>query len=246
VPRDLDVPGRDLPGVVFAMDYLEAQNRVVAGDLAASPIHAGGKRVVILGGGDTGSDCLGTAHRQGAADVAQIELLPAPPEARAAANPWPQWPLIFRTSSSQEEGGERRFALRTTRLEGDGRLQRLHAVGVEVVTEGGRMRIVDVPGTEQVHEVDLLLLAMGFVSPATAAIVAQAGAARDPRGNLAVDRRFRTTVPGLYAAGDCKRGQSLVVWALAEGREAARAIDADLVGTRPRLPTRGADAPFGR
>jgi len=246
VARDLDVPGRDLDGVCFAMGFLEQQNRVVAGDSDRSPLDAEGKRVIVLGGGDTGSDCLGTALRQGAAEVTQIELFPAPPAERAPDNPWPQWPLIFRTSSSQEEGGDREYALRTTHLEGeDGTLGRLHASRVELIRDNGRVKLVDVPGSEVVHEVDLLVLAMGFVHPAAASLAEQVGAALDRRGNVAVDGTYRTTAPGFYAAGDAHRGASLVVWAIAEGREAARAIDADLMDTAPRLSTRGQDQPFG-
>jgi len=240
-PRDLDVPGRDLGGVVFAMDYLERSNRLVAGDAVTDPIDAAGRRVVILGGGDTGSDCLGTAHRQGAASVVQIELMPAPPETRADDNPWPRWPLVFRTSSSQQEGGEREFATMTTKLTGSGgRLERLHATRVELV-DG---RLVPVPGGEISLEVDLLVLAMGFTGPRVASLTEQLGVELTPRGAVATDKAFATSVPGVWAAGDAKRGASLIVWAIADGREAARAMDAALTG-QARLPTKGADAPFG-
>ncbi|MCB9680807.1 MAG: glutamate synthase subunit beta [Alphaproteobacteria bacterium] len=239
--RDLDVPGRDLPGVVYAMDYLEQQNRLVAGDLVADPIQATGKDVIILGGGDTGSDCLGTALRQGARSVRQIELFPQPPGTRTPDNPWPQWPLVFRTSSSQEEGGARDYALMTTHLEADatGALTRLHAV--EVRFEGGRLE--QVPGTETSLACDLLILAMGFVSPVTDTLVAQLGLRLDRRGNVAVDG-FRTSVPNVYAAGDAQRGASLIVWAISDGRECARAVDTDLMGAE-RLPTRGRHEAFG-
>jgi glutamate synthase (NADPH/NADH) small chain len=234
-PRALEVPGVELRGVVQAMDYLEAQNR-------GGPATAAGKRVVILGGGDTGSDCLGTAHRQGAASVAQVELMPTPPEQRAAGNPWPQWPLIFRTSSSQEEGGERRFARRTTRLEGrDGQLVALHWVQVEQ-RDG---KLVDVPGTEERVEVDLLVQAMGFLGPEARALEEQLGVVLDARGNVKVDRAFRTSVPGVFAGGDASRGASLIVWAIADGRELARSVDTFLTGQPSRLPTKGRDAPFG-
>ncbi|MEM9692805.1 MAG: glutamate synthase subunit beta [Myxococcota bacterium] len=248
-PRDLGVDGRDRvrSGVVFAMDFLEQQNREVAGDKldGATRILATGQKVVILGGGDTGSDCLGTCHRQGAAEVRQVELFPTPPEARDDENPWPQWPLVFRTSSSQEEGGDRDFGFLTKRLEADeaGRLTAL--VGVRVDVEGGRL--VEQPETEERIEVDLLLLAMGFVGPDTTALVEQVGITLDRRGNIQTDPGgFKTSVEGVYAAGDARRGQSLIVWAISEGREAARAIDADLMA-RPSspLPTRGADQPFG-
>ncbi len=242
-PRDLEVPGRVLEGVHLAMDYLEQQNRVVAGDTLdpAARIHAEGKHVIILGGGDTGSDCLGTALRQGARSVRQIELLPRPPESRDGGNPWPQWPNVFRVSSSQQEGGERGFALMTTALEGDGRVQRLRARQVDLVD--GRLVMLEAP--EVVYDCDLLLLAMGFVGPETDALTAQLGVELDGRGNVKVDRDLATSVPGVYAAGDAARGASLIVWAISEGREAARAIDAHLRSGRAALPTRGGDSAFG-
>ncbi len=234
-PRALDVPGKELRGVVQAMDYLEAQNRV--GEAVAR-----GKRVVILGGGDTGSDCLGTALRQGATSVHQVELLPPPPSARGERNPWPQWPLVFRTSSSQEEGGARVFAHRTTKLEGrEGQLVALHWVKVEQ-REGA---LVDVAGSEERVEADLLIQAMGFLGPDAAPIAEQLGVALDGRGNVLVDRHFKTSVPGVYAGGDAARGASLIVWAISEGRELARQVDTFLTGQPSRLPTRGRDAPFG-
>lgn len=248
-PRDLQVPGRELGGVHFAMDFLSQQNQVVAGEpYAGERIDVAGKHVIILGGGDTGSDCLGTALRQGAASVRQIELLPAPPAARAARNPWPQWPMIFRTSSSQEEGGERDFALMTRRLSGEGgALRALHAVRVEPRTRtGGGMELAELPGDEVTLRVDALLLAMGFVGPDTGALVEQLGVGLDARGNVATDAGYATSVPGVYCAGDAHRGQSLIVWAIAEGREAARAMDAYLRdGAAPWLPSRGIDQPFG-
>jgi glutamate synthase (NADPH/NADH) small chain len=240
-PRTLDLPGTDLAGVVLALDFLEANNRAVASG-SASRLDARGKRVVILGGGDTGSDCLGTSHRQGAVEVVQVELLPAPPAVRGAANPWPQWPLTFRTSSSQDEGGQRVFARRTTRLEGqDGKLVALH--WVEVASQEGKL--VDVPGTETRHEVDLLIQAMGFVGPITQALVEQLGVELDARGNVKTDGRFHTTAPGVFCAGDAMRGASLIVWAIADGREAARRVDAFVRGGSSGLPTRGRDNPFG-
>ena len=240
--RDLDVPGRDLPGVVIAMDYLTEQNEVNAGERerAGARYDVRGQRVIVLGGGDTGSDCLGTALRQGAAEVHQIELMPAPPDVRTADNPWPQWPLVFRTSSSQEEGGERAFALRTTHLTGDGKLEALHAERLTLF--GKELR----PTGETVTlPVDTLILALGFVGPDAAPLKEQLGVKLDRRGNVDVDADYRTSVPGVYCAGDAKRGASLIVWAIAEGREAARAIDADLRGGPAWLPTRGADLPFG-
>lgn len=249
-PRDLTVPGRELRGVHFAMDYLEQQNRRVAGDhVDASPIDASGKRVVVLGGGDTGSDCLGTAIRQGAADVRQIELFPAPPAGRALHNPWPQWPLVFRTSSSQEEGGERDYAVMTRSLSGvEGQLTTLHAVRLDAVpTTSGGLELREKPDTAFELPVDLLLLALGFTGPRTESLVEQLGVALDGRGNIAVDAAsYATSVDGVFAAGDAKRGASLVVWAIAEGREAARSIDAYLRdGADSWLPTRGRDEPFG-
>jgi len=232
-PRDLDVPGRDLAGVVIAMDYLTEQNQVIGGERAASAYDVRGRRVVILGGGDTGSDCLGTALRQGAAHVTQIELMPAPPTTRDVTNPWPAWPLVFRTSSSQEEGGERVFAFRTTRLEGNG--------GKLVALVGVR---VDEPHVEVRIEVDTLILALGFLGPSVAPLVDQLGVALDPRGNIAVDARYATSVPGVYCAGDAHRGASLIVWAIAEARELARNVDAELRGGPAWLPTRGQDQPF--
>ncbi len=231
--RDLDVPGRDLAGVILAMDFLTEQNQVIAGELVARAHDVRGKRVVILGGGDTGSDCLGTALRQGAAQVTQIELMPAPPAERAGTNPWPAWPLVFRTSSSQEEGGERAFAFRTTRLEGDsGRLTAL--IGERI----------DAPGTEVRIPIETLILALGFTGPDTTQLVDQLGVALDARGNVAVDGAYATSVPGVYAAGDAHRGASLIVWAIAEGRELARCIDAELRAAPSLLPVRGQDQPF--
>ncbi|MDX2088171.1 MAG: glutamate synthase subunit beta [Kofleriaceae bacterium] len=230
--RDLDVPGRDLPGVVLAMDYLTEQNQVVGGERPGASLDVRGKRVIILGGGDTGSDCLGTAHRQGAAHVTQIELMPAPPADRAASNPWPAWPYVFRTSSSQEEGGERTFAFRTTRLEGSGTLEAL--IGVRT----------DDPSVEIRLPVATLILALGFTGPDTSQLVEQLGVALDGRGNIAVDGRYATNVPGVFAAGDAHRGASLIVWAIAEGRELARNVDEQLRAGRSVLPTRGQDRPF--
>jgi glutamate synthase (NADPH/NADH) small chain len=231
--RDLDVPGRELGGVVLAMDFLTEQNQVVGAERASSDHDVRGKRVVILGGGDTGSDCLGTALRQGAAHVTQIELLPAPPVDRASANPWPGWPLVFRTSSSQEEGGERTFAFRTTRLEGEG--------GKLVALVGER---VDAPGAPVRVPIDTLILALGFTGPDTTQLVDQLGVALDARGNVAIDASYETSVPGVYAAGDAHRGASLIVWAIAEGRELARCLDARLRAAPSVLPARGQDQPF--
>lgn len=230
-PRDLEVEGRDLDGVHLALDYLTRSNRTVAGDGVPDPILATGRHVIVLGGGDTGSDCLGTALRQGAASVLQAELFPAPPSAPTAASSWPRWPAILRTSSSQAEGGERVWGWMTTRLSGDGGvLQHLHAVPV-----GADLKPT---GPERVFPCDLLLLAMGFLGPSTERLVDQLGLALTDRGAPRTDGAYRSTVPGVYVAGDAHRGASLVVWAISEGREAARVIDADLCGEL-RLPTRG-------
>jgi glutamate synthase (NADPH/NADH) small chain len=240
-PRTLELPGVGLEGVVMAMDFLEANNRAVDAG-TTSLLDARGKRVVILGGGDTGSDCLGTSHRQGAKEVVQVELLPAPPPARGASNPWPQWPMVFRTSSSQEEGGAREFARRTTQLEGrDGKLVALHWTQVEF-KDGA---LVDVPGTVERHEVDLLIQAMGFVSPVAQSLVQQLGVQLDARGNVKVDAHFQASTPGVFSAGDSMRGASLIVWAISDGREAARNVDAFLNGGQSQLPARGRDNGFG-
>ncbi len=231
--RDLDVPGRELDGVHFAMDYLPLQNRRNAGDEVPDSqfISAEGKKVIILGGGDTGADCLGTAIRQGAAEVLQYELLPRPSDTRPAENPWPTWPNIYRVSSAHEEGGVRDYSILTKHLSGeDGKLKRLHAVRVEFVNEGGRQVMQEVPGSEFEVEADLLLLAMGFVGPERGSLLGQLGVELTERGNVKADERKMTNVPGVFTAGDMTRGQSLIVWAIAEGRAAARHIDAYLMG----------------
>ncbi|HWA74747.1 MAG TPA: glutamate synthase subunit beta [Polyangiaceae bacterium] len=232
-PRDLPIPGRELRGVHFAMDFLTQQNRRVAGDVVPDDIAilAGGKRVVVIGGGDTGSDCIGTSHRQGAISVTSFEILPRPPEERAAVTPWPMWPLMLRTSSSHEEGGSRDFSVSTQRFVGNGKVERLECARVEL--KNGQFQAV--PGSEFVLEADLVLLAMGFVHPEHPGIVKDLGMRLDKRGNVEVDKSFMTSVPGVFAAGDCQRGQSLVVWAIADGRKAARAADQYLMG-RSELP----------
>lgn len=247
-PRDLPVPGRDLQGVHFAMDYLTQQNRLDAHDMLDEPhVNAAGKNVIILGGGDTGSDCLGTALRQGAHSVTQLELMPKPPQSRDVRNPWPQWPMIFRTSSSQEEGGKRDFAVMTQSLSGEnGRLRKLHAIRVQGSVQAGKMTFDAVQGSEFELPVDLLLLAMGFVGPEAGPLSEQLGVKLDGRGNIQADGSFATNVPGVFCAGDAHRGQSLIVWAISEGREAARAVDCYLrQSATPQLPTRGRDAHFG-
>jgi glutamate synthase (NADPH) small chain len=222
-PRDLQVPGRELQGVVFAMDFLTQQNRRVAGDVVPEQesIWATGKRVVILGGGDTGSDCLGTSLRQTAKEVIQLEFMPAPAEERVETNPWPEWPYIFRTSSSQEEGGKRLFALRTTELIGEhGHLTKLRAVPMEQLAG----KLIDIPDEIVDIPCDLLILAIGFTGPEKEDVLNQLGVEQDPRTNVKTNR-FQTNVPGVFAAGDISRGQSLVVWAIAEGRQAAIEVD---------------------
>ena len=234
-PRDLQVPGRDLAGIHFAMEYLTLQNRRCEGDDIPDDefITAKDKHVVIIGGGDTGADCLGTVHRQGARAVYQLELLDRPPDARAEDNPWPLWPQIFRVSSAHEEGGDRLYAVSTQRFSGDaaGGVRALHAVKVEVVKNAGaRMQLVPVPGSEFEIPTELVLLAMGFVGPERGGLLDGLGVTLTDRGNVARDSRWMTNVPGVFTAGDMQRGQSLIVWAIAEGRSAARAIDQYLMG----------------
>jgi glutamate synthase (NADPH/NADH) small chain len=233
VPRDLTVPGRELPGIHFAMDFLEQQNRRVAGDLVPEEgaILATGKRVVVIGGGDTGSDCIGTSHRQGALSVTSFEIMPRPPDERAPSTPWPMWPLMVRTSSSHEEGGTRDWSVSTERVTGNGRVEQLHCVRVEL--KNGRFERM--PGSEFVIETELVLLAMGFLHPEHKGLVADLGLDLDKRGNIAVNAEYMSSKEGVFAAGDCRRGQSLVVWAIAEGRKAARGVDEYLMG-RTELP----------
>jgi len=238
-PRDLPVPGRELKGIHFAMEYLTLQNRRNEGDAIgdADFISAEGKHVIIIGGGDTGADCLGTAHRQKAASVHQLELLPMPPKERAATNPWPEWPVIFRVSSAHEEGGERLYSVNTQRFSGtaDGRVKALHAVKVEPVQKDGRTSFEPVAGSEFEIPADLVLLAMGFTGPEKGALLNDLGVDITARGNVARDGKWMTNVPGVFTAGDMQRGQSLIVWAIAEGRSAARAIDEHLMGAS-KLP----------
>lgn len=236
--RDLDVPGRELDGVHFAMDYLPQQNRTLAGETVNDQITAEGKRVIILGGGDTGADCLGTAHRQGAEIVHQFELLPEPPETRADDNPWPQWPSILRTSGAHEEGGVRDYNILTKSLTGEnGQVNKLHAVRVDwTKAENGRFQMSEVPGSEFSVDADLVLLAMGFLHPEHAGMLEQLGVELDARGNVKVDENKMTSVPGVFAGGDMVRGQSLVVWAIAEGRDVARGIDHYLSSGVTHLP----------
>jgi glutamate synthase (NADPH/NADH) small chain len=231
-PRDLQVPGRELNGIHFAVDYLTQQNHRCQGDESTTtPITAEGKHVVIIGGGDTGADCLGTAHRQGAASVHQFELMPRPPETRAADNPWPLWPQIFRTSAAHEEGGERVYSISTQRFidNGAGNVAALEAQEVELVREGGRMEFRPVSGAPLTFKADLVLLAMGFLGPERGGLLDQLGVRLTERGNVWKDDRWMTSEPGVFVAGDMQRGQSLIVWAIADGRQAAAAADAWLM-----------------
>ena len=234
-PRDLPIPGRELTGIHFAMDYLTLQNRRCEGDAVSDAefISAAGKRVVIIGGGDTGADCLGTTHRQGALSVHQFELLPRPPETRASDNPWPQWPQIFRVSSAHEEGGERVYSVATDRFVGDdqGHVKALKACTVVPARENGRVQFRPVPGTEFELPVDLVLLAMGFVGAEPGGMLAELGVKMTERGTVWRDPHWMTSVPGVFTAGDMQRGQSLIVWAIAEGRSCARGVDTYLMGT---------------
>ena len=233
--RDLPVPGRELGGVLQAMEYLPHANRAALDPAYEVPVSAAGKHVVIIGGGDTGADCLGTAHRQGAASVTQLEILPRPGDLRGPANPWPTYPMIYRVSSAHEEGGERVYAVSTTRLVGDDAGQVASLELVEVTMNDGRFE--PVPGTERAIPAQLVLLAMGFTGPERAGLVEQLGVELDPRGNVARDASFMTSVPGVFVAGDAGRGQSLIVWAIAEGRAAAAGVDAWLRGGRSTLPS---------
>jgi glutamate synthase (NADPH/NADH) small chain len=243
-PRDLEVPGRELSGIHFAMDFLTQQNKRVAGDdeARAAPkgtLTAKGKHVVVIGGGDTGSDCVGTSNRQGAASVTQLEVMPQPPEHENKALTWPDWPLKMRTSSSHEEGVGRDFAVLTKRAVGkDGRLAALECVRIDWVKGAdGRMAMKEVEGSAFELKADLVLLAMGFLGPRRPGMVEQSGVTLDPRGNILANvQDYKSSVPKLFAAGDMRRGQSLVVWAIREGRQCARSIDESLMGstTLPR------------
>jgi len=230
-PRDLPVPGRELKGIHFTMDFLPQQNKRNAGDSIPpeKSLTAQGKRVVILGGGDTGSDCLGTSNRQGASIVYQYELLPMPPEKRTAAMPWPDWPMILRTSTSHEEGVTRDWSINTKYFSGEnGVVKKLQGVRLNWKQENGRMMMEELPGSEFELDCDLVLLALGFLGPEPDGIVGELGLKLDQRGNIACEN-YHSSVPGVFAAGDSRRGQSLVVWAIWEGRECARAVDAYLM-----------------
>ena len=232
VARDLPLPGRDLDGIHQAMEYLPLSNHVQQGDIADTPISAKGRRVVIIGGGDTGADCLGTAHRQGAKSVHQFEIMPRPPDERDPSTPWPSWPLMYRTSSAHEEGGERVFAVNTEKFLGDhsGRVRALRAHEVKMVKKDGRPSFEKIEGTDFELECDLVLLALGFTGPEPE-LLEQLGVETTKRGNAARDAGGLTSRPGVFACGDMGRGQSLIVWAIAEGRTAAAAADEYLMGS---------------
>ena len=242
-PRDLNIPGRQLSGIHYAMEFLPQQNRRCEGDVlnAAADILATGKRVVIIGGGDTGADCLGTCHRQKATSVQQFEIMPMPPDERSSQTPWPLWPMQLRTEAAHEEGGTRDWSIATTGFTGDaeGHVKQLHAIRV-----GPPPKFEPISGSEFTLDVDLVLIAMGFVGPVRTGMIDQLGVVLDPRGNVATDENSMTSVPGVFAAGDMRRGQSLVVWAISEGRKAAAGVDRYLRETSiakgaasTRLPT---------
>ncbi|MFT4561654.1 MAG: glutamate synthase (NADPH/NADH) small chain [Gammaproteobacteria bacterium] len=231
-PRDLPIPGRELDGVHFAMDFLTPQNRMCEGDEVSTQdsISATGKHVVIIGGGDTGADCLGTSHRQGAQSIHQLEIMPHPPSSRADDNPWPLWPQIYRVSSAHQEGGERVYSVSSRKFVGDGQVQALELNEVEMKNEDGRMSFVEIPGTTHELPCDLALLAMGFTGPEQDGLLDSLALKLTPRGTVWRDEKWMTSAPGVFTAGDMQRGQSLIVWAIAEGRSAARSIDEYLVG----------------
>ena len=226
--RDLPVTGRELKGIYQAMEFLPLANKVQEGDFAESPISAAGKNVIIIGGGDTGADCLGTSHRHGAKSVTQLEIMPRPPEERAGNNPWPQWSLVYRVSSAHEEGGERVFSVNTERFLDDGQGNVRALLIHEVEMKNGKFE--KVPGSDQEIPADLVLLALGFVGPEKGSWLDQMGLNYDDRGNVARDDHYKTSADGVFVAGDMGRGQSLIVWAIAEGRACAAGVDAFLMG----------------
>ncbi len=251
VPRDLPIPGRELDGIHFAMDFLTLQNRRVAGDRDEAPdflpLTARDKHVIVIGGGDTGSDCIGTCHRQGASSVTNFELLPRPEADRPEDQPWPFWPMRLRTSSSHEEGGQRQWSIMAKTFNGAaGRVTSVTTVDIEFQSDGGgRPELHEIADSAREWPADLVLLAMGFTGPETDTLASRFGLDRDDRGNLATAAFHATARPGLFAAGDARRGQSLIVWAISEGREAARKVDLYLMGST-RLPAKGCcDLPHG-
>ncbi|MCS6771785.1 MAG: glutamate synthase subunit beta [Kiritimatiellae bacterium] len=244
--RDLNIPGRHLSGIHLAMEFLPQQNRIVAGDHVPNQIVATGKHVIVIGGGDTGSDCIGTAIRQGARSVTNFELLPMPPKSRPEHQPWPYYPMRLRISTSHDEGCERVFSISTKEFIGEnGRVTHLKTVDVRWVPSpgGGPPKMEEVPGSEKIWPAELVLLALGFLGPETDSIVSQLGCELDARGNVKTNDHYATSVPGVFAAGDARRGQSLIVWAISEGRECARGVDQWLMGYS-LLPTKvGHDLP---
>jgi glutamate synthase (NADPH/NADH) small chain len=236
VPRDLSVPGRELDGVMQAMDFLPPANRVALGETVENQVVATGKDVIVIGGGDTGADCIGTAHRQGARSVTSLEIMPRPGEDRPANQPWPTYPTLFRVASAHEEGGERVYAVNTKEILGDeeGKVRALRLV--EVAPGVGGKGFVEIEGTEREIPAHLVLLAMGFLGPQTSGVVEQLGVELDERSNIKRDSAFMTSVPGVFVAGDAGRGQSLIVWAIAEGRSAAAGVDAYLTTGTSTLP----------
>ncbi len=239
-PRDLSIPGRELAGIHFAMDFLADQNRVISGESTSLAIEASGKHVIVIGGGDTGSDCIGTSHRQGAASVVNFELLPQPTTDRPEFQPWPHWPMRLRTSSSHEEGGSRHWNVLTKAFVGsDGRIRAIETVEVSWKKEKGRpIHFDEIPGSRKKWPADLVLLALGFTGPESGTIVEELGLALDKHGNIRTGDNYMTSRSGVFAAGDAHRGQSLIVWAISEGREAARCMDRFLMG-RTDLPEKG-------
>jgi len=237
VPRNLPIPGRDYEGVHFAMDFLTQQNKTVSGHKIDDQVTAKDKNVVVIGGGDTGSDCIGTSHRQGAASVLQLELMPKPPLSRTENDPWPNWPMTLRTSSSHEEGGERQWSVLTKEFVGDdeGNLTHIKLVDIEWVNSGGRQQMQEIEGTERLIPCDLALLAIGFIHPENH-LLESFGIEKTQVGTVK-DNDYQTSIPNIFAAGDARRGQSLVVWAISEGREAARSVDKFLMG-KTELPSK--------
>ncbi len=236
-PRELPIPGRELSGIHQAMEFLPGANKVQEGDLSEAPISAKGKDVIIIGGGGTGADCLGTSLRQGAASVRQFEIMPRPPDRRPSSNPWPTWPMIHRVSSAHEEGGDREFSINTIQFDGNGAgdVASLRTVRVEQVSEGGGLRFDPVSGSEETFAAQLVLLAMGFTGPEPGPVIEQFGVELDGRGNVVRDGSWRVGAEGVFACGDMGRGQSLIVWAIAEGRSVAATVDRWLTG-ESRLP----------
>ncbi|MBX7148211.1 glutamate synthase subunit beta [bacterium] len=232
IPRDLPIPGREFKNIHFAMEYLTRQNRLNAGMEVKDAINVKDKNVIIIGGGDTGADCLGTAHRQGAKSIHQIELLSRPPETRDAKNPWPQWPVIYRVSTAHAEGGVREFAILTKNFEGDANgVKKLNAVKIEWTQDAnGKTSFKEIPGSEFSLPADYVFLAMGFVGPDKKNLLTDLKLEIDERGNVKADKNKMTSVKGVFTAGDMRRGQSLIVWAIAEGRQCAKAIDEHLMG----------------